>query len=143
MNTLEMCIVFWERVQVPSRSPQELLYLVFFIKIHLSFRQLIFRCSRQILLPLLQGKRKWGVPRVASWFSLNSIFSTITRQSWNNKLDVHSFAYKPLTWHHLKRQCLVSRNIHKEFWGFVSLIVSCQCSYKPYHTFSQMQVADI
>lgn len=143
MNTLDMCIVLWVRVQVPSGSPQDLLFLVFFIEVHLSFRQLTFRCSRQILLPLLQGKRKRGVPRVVWCFSQNSIFSTIRRQSWNSKLDVHSFAYTSLTLQHLKRQCSISWNIHKEFWGFVSLIVSCQCSYKPYHTFSQMQVANI
>lgn len=113
MNTLEMCIVLWVRVQVPSRSPQDLLYLVFFIKTHLSIRQLTFRHSRQNLLPLLQGKRKRGVPRVASCFCHNSIFSSIRRQSWNNKLDVHSHAYKPLALHHLKWQCLASWNIYR------------------------------
>lgn len=142
-NTLKTCLVLWARVQVSSTFPQPLLSLISFIMIHLSVRQPSSRCSRQILLPLPHSKRQRGVPRMSCCFSQNSVFHTIRRQSWNSKINVHSFAYKPLTWNHLKRHCSISWNICKELWGFVSLTVSCQCSHKLHLKPPQIQADNI
>lgn len=142
VNTLETCIVFQVRVQASSAFPQDLVSVTSFRTAHLSFTQLAFRCSRHIFLPLPPGKRQRGVPRAPCCFSQNLIFRTTRRQSWNSKLNVHSFAYKPPTQTHLKRCCLISYNIDRRLWGFVCLIASSQCSHKPYHTFPQIQVGN-